>query len=171
MRLSSHRLWLEDHEIEIHCRHYGDRLEVQAGETSMDLSLQSEDEVLLCLRSGDETMSGVVLSTPEHMVVSFRGRTWSFNRRARPVLSAPDPKEKFGPMPSPMTGTVVELACSVGDEVAPGDLLIVIEAMKMEHRLVAPGPARIREVNTEAGARVNIGDVLVELDPVDSETP
>jgi acetyl/propionyl-CoA carboxylase alpha subunit len=62
---------------------------------------------------------------------------------------------------SPMTGKVVLVKCSPGDEVAEGTTLIIIEAMKMENEIKAPGDVSIKDVRVAAGDVLAPGDVLV----------
>jgi biotin carboxyl carrier protein len=52
-----------------------------------------------------------------------------------------------------------------GQEVAKGAVLLVLEAMKMEHSLTAPWPARVVEVKVRAGDRVEEGTDLARLEP------
>jgi propionyl-CoA carboxylase alpha chain len=71
-----------------------------------------------------------------------------------------------GPV-SPLPGTVLSVHVEEGDEVADGQLLVVVEAMKMEHKITAPADAVVTEVKVAAGQRVDAGDVLVLLDHVE----
>jgi acetyl/propionyl-CoA carboxylase alpha subunit/acetyl-CoA carboxylase carboxyltransferase component len=64
---------------------------------------------------------------------------------------------------APLTGTVVAVAVAAGDPVAPGDELLVIEAMKMEHEVRARTAGRVAEVRAAVGVTVAAGDVLVIL--------
>lgn len=64
----------------------------------------------------------------------------------------------------PLPGTVIAVHRAAGDDVADGDLLMVIEAMKMEHRIVATAPGRVVAMRFDVGDRVDAGDLLVELD-------
>jgi propionyl-CoA carboxylase alpha chain len=65
---------------------------------------------------------------------------------------------------APMPGSVVEVAVAVGDRVTRGDLLVVLEAMKMEHRITAPLDGTVTEVRVEAGTQVDADAVLVVVD-------
>ncbi|MCV6591427.1 MAG: ATP-grasp domain-containing protein [Silicimonas sp.] len=65
---------------------------------------------------------------------------------------------------APLTGRVVTVSASPGATVFQGDGLMVIEAMKMEHRLVAPRDGVIAMVGAEAGAQVEQGAVLILLE-------
>lgn len=66
---------------------------------------------------------------------------------------------------SPIAGTVVEVAVSVGDEVDADVLLLAIESMKMEHPVRAGSSARIAGVEVGTGETVAAGQVLVRLEP------
>jgi acetyl-CoA carboxylase carboxyltransferase component len=63
----------------------------------------------------------------------------------------------------PFAGTVLRVAVSPGDNVAPGDILVVLEAMKMEHVVEAATPGRIDSVEVRVGDAVRTGDVVVSM--------
>jgi len=67
-----------------------------------------------------------------------------------------------GQVPAPFSG-VVALRVEVGQQVAAGEQLAVIEAMKMEAAITAPVAGVVRRVAISATARVEAGDLLVEL--------
>ena len=60
----------------------------------------------------------------------------------------------------PMPGNIWEVKCKVGDVVKSGDVLLVLEAMKMENEIMAPRDCKVVAVNVQKGAAVNSGDVL-----------
>ena len=66
---------------------------------------------------------------------------------------------------APMPGLVVRVNVAVGDTVAAGHGLIVMEAMKMENELRASRAGVVRSIHVEAGRAVEKGTLLVELDP------
>ena len=68
-----------------------------------------------------------------------------------------------GPV-SPLPGRVISVHVEAGQRVSEGDLLVVVEAMKMEHKILAIGDAVVRTVCFGVGERVDTGDLLVELD-------
>lgn len=61
---------------------------------------------------------------------------------------------------APLPGTVLDIKVSAGQNVNKGDILFVLEAMKMENEILAAHDGVISSVNVEKGAAVNSGDVL-----------
>jgi acetyl/propionyl-CoA carboxylase alpha subunit len=78
--------------------------------------------------------------------------------------------DAIGGFSAPMTGVVREVRVQPGQRVAAGDVLLVLEAMKMEHPMVVQVPGVVREVRVVAGQMVDPDEVLVVVDP-DAETP
>ena len=72
--------------------------------------------------------------------------------------------EAGGRVLAPMPGQVVSVAVSEGDRVRAGDVLVVVEAMKMEHEVRAPGPGTVTAVRFAPGERVEEGAELVSVD-------
>jgi acetyl-CoA carboxylase biotin carboxyl carrier protein len=70
-------------------------------------------------------------------------------------------------MPTPVTahitGTVWKIEVKVGEEVAEGQTLVILESMKMEMPLEAPAAGKVEKVHVAEGQAVNEGDVLVTL--------
>lgn len=66
------------------------------------------------------------------------------------------------PVKAPMPGTIVDIKVSNGAAVKEGDLLLIMEAMKMENEIFAPADGTVTVV-TSKGASVNSGDVLITL--------
>ena len=64
----------------------------------------------------------------------------------------------------PLPGTVIAVHVEAGQEVASGALLMVVEAMKMEHKITASSDANVSAVHFGVGDRVDQGDLLVSLD-------
>ena len=72
--------------------------------------------------------------------------------------------EGVSDLKAPLTGIVTRVLVQPGDQVQARQILVVLEAMKMEHTIVAPGAARVTQVHAAQGDRVAGGAVLVELE-------
>ena len=127
-----------------------------------------DTEHLIARRAGkwivDEEMVAAETHLGDTAVHVFWGNTYQFD--------LPDPldvgntsAEVPGAITAPMPGLVKEITVTEGDRVEKGQTLAVLEAMKMEHSLQAPGSARVVSVSVEAGAQVAIGALLIQLDP------
>ena len=81
-----------------------------------------------------------------------------------PRFPSRDGVEVAGSMHAPMPGKVVRIDVSVGDEVSEGSVLVVMEAMKMEHTLRAPHDGMVTRVTCSAGDQVDADAVLVVVD-------
>ncbi|MEZ5228842.1 MAG: biotin/lipoyl-containing protein [Acidimicrobiales bacterium] len=68
----------------------------------------------------------------------------------------------------PLPGTVIAVHVEPGQRVTDGTLLMVVEAMKMEHKIIATSDAVVGEVRFAVGDRVDQGDLLVQLDASDN---
>ena len=91
---------------------------------------------------------------------------------AAPVAAAPAPA---APAPaasgaggsvkvaSPMPGKILSVKASVGTAVKKGDVILLLEAMKMENEVVAPEDGTIASINVSAGDTVEAGDTLATL--------
>jgi len=98
----------------------------------------------------------------ERVVVFYEGQAYEFERSARD--SGLGAGASDGAIVAPMPGKVTSVDVSQGDKVAKGQRLLTLEAMKMEHGLVAPFDGVVVELNTKASAQVSEGTVLAKID-------
>ena len=99
--------------------------------------------------------------------------TWVwFNGKARFVQDADSiprrkgrgPDDAPGEVTPPTPATVMRVLVEVGNEVTKGQTLVVVSAMKMELTLSAPYAGTVSAVNTQVGAQVSPGEILVEIE-------
>lgn len=64
---------------------------------------------------------------------------------------------------APMPGNILDVKVSAGASVKAGDVLVILEAMKMENEIVAPQDGTVASINVNKGDTVNSGDVLVSM--------
>ncbi len=64
---------------------------------------------------------------------------------------------------APMPGTILDVKVSVGDSVGKGDVLCILEAMKMENEIMAPSAGKVVAIGTAKGSSVSTGDLLISL--------
>ena len=82
------------------------------------------------------------------------------------AAAAPAPAAVAGEgtkVPSPMPGTILSVNVTVGQTVKTGDVLMVLEAMKMENDIVAPCDGTVKQLLVSKGSTVNTDDVLAVM--------
>ena len=87
-----------------------------------------------------------------------------------PRFVVPGGGDLTGGLIAPMPGTVLEVRCAVGDAVESGQVLIVMEGMKMEHHVSAPFDGVVTEVRVETGEQLENGAMLLVIEEGESES-
>jgi acetyl/propionyl-CoA carboxylase alpha subunit len=87
--------------------------------------------------------------------------------RELPRFPAGDDALGEGALSAPMPGKVIRLAAAEGDAVEAGDVLVVLEAMKMEHELTAPAAGTVADLRVAEGDQVEAGTALAVIEPSD----
>ncbi|MFZ9039947.1 MAG: biotin/lipoyl-containing protein [Gammaproteobacteria bacterium] len=111
----------------------------------------------------DERIEFPVIRTADSISLGHRGQAYRFEIPDRVHAGGSDAADADHPR-APMSGAVVALPVAVGDTVAAGDTLMVIEAMKMEHAIVAEVSGSVKEILFAVGDQVDEGDTLVLLE-------
>ncbi len=104
-----------------------------------------------------------VTATPKGIQVRIKGRTWM-------LPSASSVREREGveldphKIEAPLTGTILAILVEEGQEVEEGEELILLSAMKMEHKLRAHAGGKIKALHAKAGDTVDAGALLIEME-------
>jgi 3-methylcrotonyl-CoA carboxylase alpha subunit/acetyl-CoA/propionyl-CoA carboxylase biotin carboxyl carrier protein len=118
---------------------------------------------LLTLEVEGEIRSVVLSGSTHKAQVGWLGRAFAIgNRRTESNRTEP---AASGDLSAPMPGTVIEVKVTVGEQVSAGQVLVVLEAMKMEMAIRSPRDGSIRSISVSRGDPVVAGSMLVELDP------
>ena len=111
--------------------------------------------------SADVPPGAIAMREGDVAWVWFRGETYRLSE-ARPGRAARRAEETPS-LEAPMPGRIAAVRTSAGASVLKGDVLVVVEAMKMEHAIRAPRDGDVRRVLVSEGQMVGLGDVLVEM--------
>jgi biotin carboxyl carrier protein len=128
------------------------------------------DDVIHLLVDGKSYVMTVVRVDERTVHVTHAGRTRVIGLKTpRDLLldrlgMGVEPDLALQELRAPMPGLVLQVLVEPGSEVAPGDGLIVLEAMKMENELRADLPGKVKAVHVEAGSAVSKGELLLSFE-------
>ena len=136
---------------------------VTCAEASYLLNGEWIDQQHLRVEIETEQVELPVIRETASISIFYRGQAYRFGLPAAIHGGASDAPDADHPS-APMSGAVVALPIAVGDTVEPGDTLVVVEAMKMEHAIVAQISAIVGEILVAQGDQVDEGETLVLLE-------
>jgi propionyl-CoA carboxylase alpha chain len=148
----------------------GETVEVGYRHTRTGLLVEGRDDVVLLSATPDEVVLEV--AGVEHRMavrladgdVDVDGDGWAVSLTALPRFPDASAHVAAGSLIAPMPGTVTAVHVSVGDEVSAGQPLLVLEAMKMQHPVVAGTAGVMRSLDVVPGAQVDAGTVLAVIE-------
>ena len=85
------------------------------------------------------------------------------SQKAEVNTNAAPAKKGAGAILAPLQGTVQTIKVKVGDSVNAGDVVAIIEAMKMENDIPATTSGKVTNIYVNVGAKVSAGDVLIDI--------
>ena len=130
-------------------------------QASMMATVSAEGEALRINLDGEEFRCSCV-SHGEERIVYRDGCIWRF-RHLDALAHAGETAGGGGRVTAPMSGTVIGVLVQEGAVVSQGQALILMEAMKMEHTIVAPAAGKVLRIAFRAGEQVKDGAELLEL--------
>jgi len=147
----------------------GDRYRVRVGEHIYEYDARAlADGGVRIQRLGEDAKGSVAYGAGSQQAYMVRvdGKTHALQAPASRRSGGAGGRSD-GTVRAPMTGTVLEVLCKLGDVVEADQTLVVVSAMKMEHKLTAGVAGTVQSVATEAGATVDQGAELVVVVPIE----
>ncbi len=148
-----------------------DRAFVRIDELNLPYELLALDEGRFVLRSGKKTfiLDNVNLNGTE-IEFTLNGKWVNAKVRDDQMLLLDKLGFKVGgtsgegSLKAPMPGKILNLMVNVGDEVKPGDPVVILEAMKMENELKAASAGKVTSINAEIGQSVEKNHIILEIE-------
>ena len=137
----------------------GERIVLTVEDQSFEVEVAPSPDGLACGRvnsmfwAASDTSAGIELQIDGSRFTLLKLRNRS-----------PGEAKGAGAAVAPMPGTVALLPVAIGDRVAEGDVLAIVEAMKMENGVLAHAPGIVTAIHYMVGANVKAGDLLVEVE-------
>jgi 3-methylcrotonyl-CoA carboxylase alpha subunit len=152
----------DEHRVEAVC----------AGPGRFRITAEGEEYIVEVLYYGDghiralideEPLEAGILLGPEEVLISLRGETHTLHKPQPPAVDDTGPGADAASLTAPMPGTVVKVLVEEGQEVEEGQLLLVLEAMKMEQPVSTPHAGVVHSLPFDEGSLVPGGAVLAEV--------
>jgi biotin carboxyl carrier protein len=139
---------------------------IMLGETPHNVRVESFGNGRFILRNAAGTHSARAVRERDRIWVWMAGKVFEFRMSRSEHDGEAHAAETEGNVRAPMPGTLIKLAVAVGDMVEAGQVVAVVEAMKMEHSLRAPCAGRVEAVAGTTGSVVDTDTVLVSIGEV-----
>ena len=165
--MNDYTVVINDEESHFSLARHGDGWEAAAGDVVRRIAILHLDDGEAILRiDGDRQVVPFVI-VGEEIHLDFRGEVLTAEVSVGSRRKKGRSKEHS--MAAPMPALVMTILAKAGQEVAKGDSLLILEAMKMEHQIRAPYDGVVEEIRCKAGDMVQPPDDLVVLRPMESE--
>ena len=116
----------------------------------------------LKIKIGDRVIKSIITDGDKEKFVFVDGEVFKVKHIE---LTSPKKtkKKEEGDLSSPISGKVVNVKVKKGDSVKKGDVLLVIEAMKMEYLISAPYAGKVKKINFKENDQIEIGQITAEI--------
>ena len=153
--------------VDIEFEQRNGRVQARVGSRRYDLEGISPGEGVYTFLAGDRVFEASVWShDPNSLTITIGGQFFSAKvidrKHRRPTVE--HGIEGRQNLVAPMPGKVVRVLLAVGDDVAQGQGVVVVEAMKMQNEIKSPKAGRVLEVRVTEGATVNANQVLAVIE-------
>lgn len=136
--------------------------EIQAGVSEVTVNGQTYQ---VNIENYTEVAAGRRHQPPKNMTPASRTADIS---AAQPVIAAPaadmSPNPKGGAVVAPIPGLILQIKVKVGDAVRAGQVVAIMEAMKMENNISSNIAGTVTAIRTSEGSQVNTGDVIMVIE-------
>lgn len=154
-------------QVSVELEQSGPRIVARVGNRDYDLEFFSPEEGVYTFLDGDRVYEANVSSVDDtslRVLIGSRVFATKIIDRKHRRSSVEHTIEGRQNLVAPMPGRVVRVLHSAGDEVAAGEGVIVVEAMKMQNEIKSPKSGRVVEVRVVEGATVNANQVLAVVE-------
>ncbi|WP_146345274.1 acetyl-CoA carboxylase biotin carboxylase subunit [Falsiphaeobacter marinintestinus] len=141
------------------------RCRVTMNERTLDMTVSSVDGIQARFSIDGTAQTAQILRIDGQIAVHTQDGPFTFTDLTFEPVVTSGPAGGDGKVRASMNGTVVSVGVSVGDTVAPGQTVLVLEAMKMEHTHTALVDGTVTAVHVAPGSQVTAHFVVVEIDP------
>ncbi len=166
---------------EIEVKESGGEISVKVGNRTFTVSLKELEQGFRAAVNSEEEFNIEVTKEQKDLLrlsrpteLSIDGHLYSVLFRPKRLkndfqasLSANGNGDDASKVKAIMPGNIIKIAVKEGDTVKEGDLLVILEAMKMENEIKSPLSGKVAKINVSENTSVAKGEVLIELEPLE----
>ncbi len=141
-----------------------DSYRVELGDEVVELTLSSIQDAWIRFESGGISQGAAFAFDGDDLHLDLAGVSHGFFEFT-PALASAKGRDGNGRLTAPMAGRIVAVRARVGDDVVKGQILVILEAMKMEHEIKAPGDGVLGSVLVATGDQVEPKQILAMVIP------
>tara|TARA_B100001250_G_scaffold376453_1_gene364756 strand:- start:1472 stop:1966 length:495 start_codon:yes stop_codon:yes gene_type:complete len=161
----SERLILGDKSFDVKIRRSGDNFTLHVGEDEFSGSYSRTLDGGINIQFDKSNSICYTEKNLDEIYVFANGKNYFFKHQKVRFDSVEQEEVSDDRVLSPITGKLLDNKVAHGSQVSKGDVVLVLEAMKMEHRLTAPRDGKISSITAvEIGGQVKEGDFMFELE-------
>lgn len=111
-------------------------------------------------------LNGEIIEADYYQGKNYLDIHWTEGNFRIPLLNPKKSKNKShqeGSLQAPMPGKIIKVLVKEGQQVSKSEILFILEAMKMEHKIIAPHAGQVQKIFFNEGERVSQGENLAEL--------
>ena len=151
------------HDLLVHFQNgqYGIELLLPSNNRKLIISAELSTEGIINAVIDGHRISAKIIEIDDELVVFLKGK--SFHLSLLNNILEEELQTTDGKLTAPMPGSIISLEVSAGDKVLAGTKLMVLEAMKMEHAIVAPADGLVEEIFYQVGDQVQEGSQLLQF--------
>jgi len=155
----------EGQKIEADVRRKDDTITVLKGDVTAEYRLSSNGAPFYLLSRNGTQSPAFTVRAKDEIFLHLNGRSFRLQEISDEAAAGGDSHQAELRAISPMPGTVIKVLVEPGAAVSKGMPLVIVEAMKMENEVRAPGDAIVEQVLVSAGEKVGYGQELLKLIP------
>ncbi len=117
----------------------------------------------LNIKVGDRDLKGKVLKIKDTLWVHLEGETFVYRPESKAKQKAAHGIAS-NTVTAPMPGKIIKVTVNQGDKVEDGQVVVIMEAMKMEYSLRCSKSGRVKKITCKSGDQVQLGQMLLEIE-------
>jgi biotin carboxyl carrier protein len=157
-----------DETVSVELQREGDAYRIRIGERELRLEARETLPGTYLVRQGQETLRVHVARGDGVIYVALRGRVYELHRPGAEDGGGAGEEAgvemEGGVLKTPMPGRIVSVEVEEGQSVTAGQVLLVLESMKMQNSIVSPVAGRVTRIHRRPGELAAYGDPLVEIE-------